>query len=182
MGKLKLQVQVSLDGFIAGPADEMDWLVMDWDEGLKKYISRLMENVDQILLGRKLAEGFIPYWAGHAGQEGARFMNETHKTVFSKTLTATEWENTDIENGDLRGAVDKLKNKNQKDLIVYGGAGFVSDLVAKGLVDEFHLLVNPTILGAGLPIFKRNKTVQQLEPVNAVAFPCGIVAMHYYKK
>ncbi|MGP1685133.1 MAG: dihydrofolate reductase family protein, partial [Giesbergeria sp.] len=60
MRKLKLQVQISIDGFIAGPKGEMDWMVWDWDDALKQYVSDITEPVDTILLGRTLAQGFIP--------------------------------------------------------------------------------------------------------------------------
>ena len=55
MRKLKLQVQVSVDGFIAGPNGEMDWMVWDWDDTIKAYVTALTEPVDCIVLGRKLA-------------------------------------------------------------------------------------------------------------------------------
>ncbi len=64
MRKLKLQVQTSVNGIIAGPKGEMDWMVWDWDDRLKDYVSALTEPVDCILLGRKLAEGFVPAWEG----------------------------------------------------------------------------------------------------------------------
>ena len=61
--KLKLQVQMSVDGYIAGPNGEMDWMVWNWDEKLKEYVNELTESVDCILLGRKMAEGFISHWS-----------------------------------------------------------------------------------------------------------------------
>ena len=61
--KLKLQVQMSVDGYIAGPNNEMDWLVRDWDDNLKKYVNELTDSVDTILLGRKMTDGFISYWS-----------------------------------------------------------------------------------------------------------------------
>lgn len=71
MRKLKLQVQITVDGFIAGPNGEMEWLTVDWDKELKKYVGSITEPVDCIILGRKLAQGFIPYWASHPDEDGA---------------------------------------------------------------------------------------------------------------
>src|SRR5690606_35901358 len=69
--KLKLQIQMSVDGFIAGPEGNMEWMQWDWDDQLKGYVRQLTESMDCIILGRKLAEGFIPYWSGHPEEEGA---------------------------------------------------------------------------------------------------------------
>ena len=66
MRKLKLQVQISVDGFIAGPHGEMDWMTFDWDEAISQYVQAITDPVDCIVLGRKLAEGFIPHWAAVA--------------------------------------------------------------------------------------------------------------------
>ena len=66
MRKLKLQVQMSIDGYIAGPNGEMDWMEWDWDDKLKQYVGDITASVDCIILGRKLAEGFIPYWSAVA--------------------------------------------------------------------------------------------------------------------
>ena len=66
MRKLKLQVQMSIDGFIAGPNGEMDWMNVNWGDDINNYVANITEPIDTIVLGRKLAEGFIPYWAGVA--------------------------------------------------------------------------------------------------------------------
>ena len=63
MRKLKLQVQMSVDGFIAGPNGEMDWMIMDWDDKIRNYVFELTEPVDTILLGRKMTDGFVSYWS-----------------------------------------------------------------------------------------------------------------------
>lgn len=77
MRKLKLQVQLSVDGFIAGPNGEMDWMVWDWDEALNKSVAAITDPVDTKVLGRKLAEGFIPTWSSRlenpeTADDGAR--------------------------------------------------------------------------------------------------------------
>lgn len=62
MRKLKLQIQLSADGFAAGPNGELDWMVWDWSDDIKKYVNDLTDSVDTILLGRKMTEGFVSYW------------------------------------------------------------------------------------------------------------------------
>src|SRR6185503_3841495 len=145
MRKLKLQVQMTVDGYIAGPNGEMDWMVWNWDDELKQYTTALTEPVDCIILGRKLAEGFIPHWAGVAANPdhpeftaGQKF-TDTPKVVFTKTLDKSKWDNTVLAKGDLFDEITTLKKRDGKDIIVYGGAGFVSSLIKEGLIDEFNL-------------------------------------------
>ena len=186
MRKLKLQVQISVDGYIAGKNGEMDWMVWDWTDDLKEYITQITNPVDTILLGRNLAQGFIPYWTAALNkkepEEGAKKMVETTKVVFSKTLTKSEWENTVLVTGDLVDEVDKLKNQDGKDIIVYGGGKFVSSLLREGLIDELHLLINPVAVGNGMPIFEELKSNQNLKLRIARQFDCGIALLCYELK
>ena len=179
MRKLKLQVQISVDGFIAGSNGEMDWMVWDWDEELKNYVREITEPVDCIVLGRKLAQGFIPHWAADPQQEGADKINGTKKIVFTKTLDKSTWDNTVLAKGDLVDEITELKNQAGKDIIAYGGGGFVSSLIKEGLIDEFHLFMNPTIIGNGMAIFKELSSKQNLALVKATSFACGIVVLYY---
>jgi len=184
---LKLQMQMSVDGFVAGPNSEMDWLVWNWDDKLKRYVTEITAPVDCILLGRKLAQGFIPTWASHLADPKtadafAKKMVETHKVVFTKTLGKSDWQNTDIAKGDLVEEVNNLKNKNGGDIIAYGGATFVSALIKAGLIDQFHLFVNPVIIGKGMTIFQELVQKQHLTLVQSTAFDCGIVLLNYERK
>ena len=186
--KLKLQVQMSVDGCIAGPNGEMDWLVWNWDDKLKEYVNELTESVDTIILGRKMTEGFISYWSDvmakpdHADYAFAKKMIETPKVVFTKTLNKSKWVNTDIATGDLTDEINKLKRQEGKDIIVYGGASFDSSLIKAGLIDEFHLFVNPAAIGNGMTIFKDLNEMQKFTLVKSIAFDCGIVLLHYEPK
>ncbi len=185
MRKLKLQVQMTVDGYMAGPNGEMDFMVWDWDEALKEYVNALTEPVDTIVLGRKLAEGFIPYWASVAAdsnnpeQAAGKKYTETPKVVFTKTLDQSLWENTTLAKGDLSQEIEKLKTADGKDMIAYGGAAFVSSLLDQQLVDEIHLFINPKAIGHGLPVFKPAEGGQNLTLVNTTPFACGIVALQY---
>jgi dihydrofolate reductase len=179
MRKLKLQVQMTVDGYITGINGEMDWTARDWDNELKKYVGEITEPVDCIILGRKLAQGFIPHWASHPEEEGADKFNSTKKVVFTKTLEKSEWDNTVLAKGDLVEEIAKLKKQDGKDIIAYGGATFVSALIKHGLIDEFHLFINPTAIGNGMSIFKELDSKQNLVLVKSTSFDCGIVVLNY---
>lgn len=175
MRKLKLQVQMTVDGYIAGPNGEMDFMVWNWDDALKQYVETIAAPVDCIVLGRKLAEGFIPHWAGVAANPddedfiaGKKF-TDTHKVVFTKTLNQSEWNNTVLAKGDLVDEITQLKNQEGNDIIAYGGATFVSDLIHHKLIDEFHLFINPVAIGNGMPIFKELDSKQDLALVKSTS-------------
>jgi dihydrofolate reductase len=184
--KLKLQVQISVDGYIAGPNGEMDWMVWNWDDDkLKKYVFELTEPVATIILGRKMTDGFVSYWSEIMTKpddpfyEFAKKMIETPKVVFTKTLKKSQWANTTIATGDLTDEITKLKSENGGDIIVYGGASFDSSLIKAGLIDEFHLFINPAAIGSGMAIFKDINDVQKFTMVKSTPFDCGIVELHY---
>ena len=182
MRKLKLQVQMTVDGYMAGLQGEMDWTNRNWDNALKNYVGKLTEPVDCIVLGRKLAQGFIPHWASHPAEEGADKFNHTKKVVFTKTLERSDWADTVLAKGDLVDEITRLKTQAGQDIIAYGGATFVSALVKHGLIDEYHLFINPTAIGHGLSIFKELDGKQNLTLVKATAFDCGIVVLQYEPK
>src|SRR5438552_11372130 len=135
MKKLKLQVQMSIDGFVGGPNGELDWMTWDWDDKIKEYVNDLTDLVDTILLGRKMTDGFIAKWSdvvkNKPEDESYALANELmdkSKIVFTKTLNESPWENTNttLATGELADEIKKLKADRGKDIIVYGGATFVS--------------------------------------------------------
>lgn len=175
---------MSVDGYIAGPNGEMDWLVWNWDNKLKDYVNQLTESADTILLGRKMTEGFISYWTDVMNKPDdpwygfAKRMIETPKFVFTKTLNKSEWVNTEIATGDLAKEINELKSQNGKNIIVYGGASFDSFLIREELIDEYHLFVNPVAIRNGMTIFKDSNKIQKFTLVKSIAFDCGIVLLH----
>jgi len=190
MRKLKLQMQVTVDGNVAGPEGQLDWMKADqvvfgMDSGLLALITHLTDTSDTILMGRKMTEGFIKYWEQVVTQkdspeyEFAQKMVALPKVVFSKTVHHVEGKNVRVENGDLKGAVTQLKSRPGKDIVVYGGATFVSSLIEHGLIDEMNLFVNPVAIGNGMRVFKGKKP---LKLVASTAYPCGIVVNSYLPK
>ena len=188
MRKLKLQVQLSVDSYIAGPNGEMDWMVWNWDDKLKKYVFELTDSVETIILGRKMMDGFVSEFERLMNKpddpfyEFAKKMIQTPKVVFTKTLKKSQWANTDIATGELTEEIIKLKSQNGKDIIVYGGASFDSSLIKEGLIDDFHLFINPAAIGKGITIFKDLNEIQKFTLIKSIAFDCGIVLLHYEPK
>lgn len=176
---------MTIDGFISGQNGEMDWMCFAWTDDVVEYVKEITEPIDTIILGRKLAEGFIPHWENVVTnpsdpqfEAGLKFTS-TPKVVFTKTIDESKWNNTEVANGELVEEITKLKTQEGKDIMVYGGATFVTSLIRAGLIDEFHLFINPTAIGNGLTIFKGLDQNQPLKLKTAKQFDCGIVLTCY---
>jgi dihydrofolate reductase len=186
MRKLKLQVQMTVNGFVGGPNGELDWMTWTWDEGIKNFVNELHDSVDTILLGRKMTDGFMSHWQNVKPDDPeyafAKKLIDIPKVVFTKTLEKSNWVNTVIAKGDLADEVNNLKKQKGKDIIVYGGASFVSNLIKEGLIDEFYLFINPAAIGSGLTIFGGISGKQNFSLVKSIQFECGVVVLQYKPK
>ncbi|MEO7214684.1 dihydrofolate reductase family protein [Mucilaginibacter sp.] len=169
MRKLKLQVQMTIDGFVAGPDGQLDWMWIpgERDESIFEKVIDLAESCDTILLGRKMTREFIDHWENVVDnlpdspeQPLAQLMVNMRKIVFSHTQTAINGRNLEVENGDLTVAVQSLKNEPGRDIMVYGGANFASSLISLNLVDEYYIFRNPVAIGKGLTIFTEQKILK----------------------
>jgi len=180
-----------VDGFVGGPNGELDWMEWNWSDDIKKYVNDLHDTVDTILLGRKMTEGFIAHWASVVDKhdestkelkenyEFAKKMIDIPKVVFTKTLNSHNWINATLAKGELKDEVNRIKKQSGKDIIVYGGAEFVSSLIKNNLIDEYILFINPTAIGKGLDVFKALDDKMKLRLVTSKAFDCGIVVIKY---
>ncbi|MCX2681570.1 dihydrofolate reductase family protein [Galbibacter sp. EGI 63066] len=197
MNRLILETQISIDGYIADENGGTDWMIWNWgpnwswDKELQAYHSNLNKSANTILISSQMAqEGFNAHWLEVSKDPtDTRFDFASHiinanKFVASRTLTKETqipggWDNTAILRGNLEKEIIKLKNLNNENIIVYGGAELVSFLIDSDLIDEYHLIINPVALGKGLPIFKNRAN---LEMVNATSFQCGIIVNHYKRQ
>jgi dihydrofolate reductase len=176
---------MTADGFVCGPNGELDWMSFNWDDKTIKYVNDLTDSSDTIILGRKMTPGFMKYWSGVVSDlknpeyKFGRKMIDTPKVVFTKTLDKSEWENTTLAEGNLTDEIKKLKSQNGKDIIVYGGASFVNSLIKEGLIDEFHLFINPAVIGKGMSIFSGVNGKLGLKLIDVIPFDSGIVVHHY---
>jgi dihydrofolate reductase len=186
MRKVKLQIQVTVDGLICGPNGEMDWLTWDWDEVLKSYAGELTNSVDTFLMGRATGEGMAIYWPTVASNPEsseedkwmAERLNSFPKVVFSRTISHLDWNNARIAN-DIVTEVQELKKEPGKDIMIYGGAGIVSSFISENLIDEYHLFINPVAIGKGKAIFDKVNNSLKLKLVKATVSTTGIVIHQY---
>ena len=177
---------MSLDGFVSGPQGEMNWLVWDWDNVLKNYVALLTDSADTFLMGRATGEGMAVYWptvpANPESKEEEKWMaeklNKSPKIIFSRTVTHINWTNARVAN-DIVEEVKELKKEPGKDIILYGGAEIVSCFICENLIDEYHLFINPVIIGEGKTIFKNVRETMGLKLVNTIQSNTGIVILQF---
>ena len=174
---------MSIDGFMAGQNGEMDWMHHNWSQDLKDFVAFMIKPVDTILLGRTLAEGFIPYWTDSYNSanpsEGSDIFVNTPKVVFTKTLSDSKWANTILAKGELKSEVYAIKNQSGGEIIDYGGVKFVSSLIKEKLIDELHLFINPTAIGQGMPIFQLMTENQNFQLLSCIQHDCGVAVLSY---
>jgi dihydrofolate reductase len=182
MRKLIYSMGVSLDGFIAGPAGEIDWSAPD--EELHRFHNDQTRELGAHLCGRRLYE-VMTYWETAEENpslpehelEFARIWKALPKVVFSTTLEKVEGNSRLVRDG-VAEEVARLKEHPGKDLAV-GGAGLASTLMAPGLIDEYRLFVSPVVLGAGTPFFPPLDQRINLELIETRTFGSRVVYMRY---
>jgi dihydrofolate reductase len=182
MRKLIYSFTVSLDGFIAGPNGEIDWSAPD--EELHRFHNEQVRELGAQLCGRRLYEVMLVWetWDQKPSvpeheREFEAIWKATPKIVFSRTLEKVEG-NARLVRGDAAEEVEWLKQEPGKDLAV-GGADLASDLIKRGLVDEYRLFVSPVILGAGTPYFPPLEERVDLELLETRTFGSRVVFLRY---
>lgn len=190
MRKIIVTMWVTLDGFIAGPNNAMDFIGEIYDEAMGKYEYDLVSAADTLLLGRVTYESFASSWPYVPERPGAdpgevayaQKLNAMRKIVFSKTLPGVEWNNSTLLREIVPAEIEKLKQEPGKDMVIYGSASIVQELTNYGLIDEYQLLVHPFILGDGKSLFKNIKERVMLRLVNTEARSSGVVVLTYQPK
>ena len=186
MRKLKLQMQMTINGYVASVNGKSDWMTWNPDNEFTGFLSSLLDTSDKLLLGRKTAEMIIPFWETEATQNPkhpfAKKIAAIQKVVFTKTLTKPAWNNTTLAKDDLVQEITNLKKQSGKDLLVFGGADFVSALIKEGLIDEYHLIINPTAMASGLTIFNSLEEIQKFEPLQSKLYPGGKTVLSFKPK
>jgi dihydrofolate reductase len=165
--RLRYQVAVSLDGFIAGPNGEFDWIVMD----PQIDFAALYKEFDTAVMGRKTYEA-----GAGSGQVGVPGLDVI---VFSSSLPSAKSKRVRIVNDDPVNVVADLKNKPGRDIWLFGGGTLFRTLLDAGLVDSIELAVVPVLLGAGVPLLPPGSTKPLVLAHQQVLPSSGIVMLAY---
>jgi dihydrofolate reductase len=171
-----LSMMVSADGYIEAPGNDINWHV--FDEEMSEYMMGFFGTVDTFIYGRKSYELMLSFWPHESGPF-ADVMNQTSKIIFSKTLESVEW-NSRLVKDNVVEEIGKLKQQPGKDAVLFAGADLAATFIRHNLIDEYRLIVNPVVLGAGTPLFKDvQKKPFNLQLVDTLTFGCGNVILIY---
>jgi dihydrofolate reductase len=188
MRNLIFFMHTSLDGFVAGLKGEMDWV--KFDDTMFDFVATMTDQADTALYGRVTYEMMQSYWpkageklnATKHDKEHSNWYNRVSKIVLSKTMQETGLHNTKVIGDQLFENINKLKQQDGKNILIFGSPGASQSLLNLGLIDEFWLFVNPIILGIGMPLFKDITGTTKLKLVESKTFACGVIALHYQNR
>jgi dihydrofolate reductase len=177
--RLILCMSMSLDGFVARSDGVIDWLaenrgIADHGDQRHRITLELLGQIGLIVLGRGAYEDMVQGWPG-SDNPMARLMNTLPKVVFSKSLSAVDWNNARLSRRPLHEEIPELKREPGRDIIVFGGARIAHSLIRDRLVDEYRLTVHPVALGAGLSLMHGLPEPQRLELISSTAYADGCV-------
>jgi dihydrofolate reductase len=179
MRKVIVWNMMTLDGYFEGPKPwEIDWHEYVWGEELERFSLDRSKEVGALLFGRKTYEGMAGYWSTATG-EVAEFMNSIPKVVFSNTLETAGWSNSRLVKGSAEEELVRLKQEPGKDLFIFGSANLTGSLTKQGLIDEYHIGLNPLVLGCGTPMFKPSEERMRLKLLEARPMQSGVVILRY---
>jgi dihydrofolate reductase len=178
MRQVTLEMGMSLDGYVASDREHPGVAVPEDAELVRWKIGRLAK-AGAHLMGRTTYQEMAGYWP-RSEEPYAAPMNDIPKVVFSGTLSQASWPTTRIARGDLAAEIAALKEEPGGDLIAHGGVSFAAALAARGLIDEYCLLIQPVAVGGGRALFAELPAPLRLELVEARSFTCGVV-VHVYR-
>ena len=192
MRKIISFMHISLDGFVAGPNGEMDWIKVD--EELFDHIGKRISEGDTALYGRVTYQMMENYWPT-AGEkpaatrhdiEHSKWYTNVHKVVLSKTMKDAGLTNTKIISDNLPDNINEIKQSHSapggnrsNDILLFGSPTATHSLIQQNLIDGYWLFVNPVILGQGIPLFADIKNKINLKLLTTRQFTIGVTELNY---
>jgi dihydrofolate reductase len=190
VAKLIVNEFLTLDGVMQGPGapdedrsggfDKGGWQMGYGDDSTGEFVDASLQQAGSFLIGRRTYDIFAAYWP-HAGDvDIADTMNSTRKYVASRTLTEPlPWQNSVLLQGDAAQAVARLKETEERDMLVWGSGDLVQTLLANNLVDELRLVIYPIVLGEGKRLFKGESASGKFRLSDSKIAPTGVLLLTY---
>jgi dihydrofolate reductase len=185
MRKIISFMHISLDGFVAGPNGEMDWIKVD--EEIFNYVGKRISEGDTALYGRVTYQMMENYWPTAGGKptatrhdiEHSKWYKKVHKVVLSKTMKDAALINTKIISDNVSDRINEIKQESGKDILLFGSPTATHSLIQLNLIDGYWLFVNPIILGRGIPLFVDIKDKIKIKLLTTRQFTCGVTELNY---
>jgi len=173
MRKISLFIATSLDGYIAKPNDDLDFLKLVEKEGEDYGYGEFTDTIDTVIVGRRTYDYVLE-------KIGSSHYDNGQRVVY--VITSAERPqvgNTFFYTGDIAGLIKRLKSEKGKNIYCDGGAEVINELLKLDLIDEFVISIIPVLLGDGTRLFKDGRPEQRLELVTAKTFDTGLTQLHY---
>jgi dihydrofolate reductase len=185
MRKIISFMHISLDGFVAGPNGEMNWIKVD--EEIFDHVGKRISKGDTALYGRVTYQMMENYWPNAGSEpdaskhdiEHSRWYNKVQKVVLSKTMQETGLTNTKIISDNLSERINEIKQQAGEDILLFGSPTATHSLIQQNLIDGYWIFVNPIILGQGIPLFVDIKDKIKLNLLTTQQFTCGVTELNY---
>lgn len=185
MRKIISFIHISLDGFVAGPNGEMNWIKVD--EEIFDHVGKRISETDTALYGRVTYEMMEGYWpeAGKApdaskhDREHSAWYSNAHKLVLSKTLKGADLPNTTIISDNLADSINAIRQQEGTEILLFGSPTATHALIRQDLIDGYWLFVNPVVLGQGIPLFTDVKDKINLKLLTTQPFTSGVTELSY---
>lgn len=171
--KIILYIAMSLDGYIAAPGDNLDFLSVVEKEGEDYGYHRFVETVDTVIMGRKTYDKVLSF--------GIPFPHSDKQSFIITSKSRPSEGNIHFYTGNLKDLVNKLKSEPGKHVFVDGGAAVVQAMLKEQLLDELVISVIPVLLGDGIPLFQPGSPTTDLQLVGTKSFEKGLVQLHYQR-
>jgi dihydrofolate reductase len=185
MRKIISFMHISLDGFVAGPNGEMNWIKVDQE--IFDHVGKRISKGDTALYGRVTYEMMESYWPTAADKpdaskhdiEHSKWYSKVHKVVLSKSMKGANLDNTTIISDNIPDRINEIKKQAGEDILLFGSPTATHSLMQQNLIDGYWLFVNPIILGKGIPLFVDIKDKIKLKLLTTHQFDCGVTELNY---
>lgn len=186
MRTLYLFNMVSVDGYFEGPGHDITWHTVDGE--FNDFAVEQLCRTDLLLFGRRTYELMASYWPQYTptpstpenARTVGRLMNSIPKLVASRTMTAATWEGTRVVGEEIAEVLRGMKQEPGEEIAIFGSANLAATLMQHGLIDEYRIMVSPTLLGNGVPLFPATNERRVLRLVHSRTFDNGNV-LNYYR-